>query len=142
MKYTVVTVLGFFARRGGRCGAALYYNPLTETAGPEPDSADRALHYALPAQIFGLSLGAHAAVPTGTADDTVLWEDTVDRTALLGLVLEETARSAGRRREPAAGRVRRHGSIARGVLLSDHWLLTFPDEGTLFVRVDTNLWPF
>jgi hypothetical protein len=141
VKYTLITVVGLLLGAAG-ASAVLYYNPLTESEGPAPDSADRALHYALPGQIFGLSLGEHALLPTGRADDSALWEDTVDRTALLGLVLEDTAD----RPVAVASRLLAGSAdtdlLLRGVLVSDYWLLTFPDEGTLFVRVDTNLWPF
>ena len=32
--------------------------------------------------------------------------------------------------------------LLRGVLVSDHWLVTIPSEGTLFVRAESNAWPF
>jgi hypothetical protein len=32
--------------------------------------------------------------------------------------------------------------LLRGVLVSDHWLVTVPGEGTLFVAADSNACPF
>jgi hypothetical protein len=32
--------------------------------------------------------------------------------------------------------------LLRGVLVSDVWLVTIPNEGTLFVHADSNAWPF
>lgn len=141
MKYVLVILLGL-AIGAAAGGAVLYYNPLTDSEAPQPGPGDRALHYGLPDQMLGLALGENALLPTGSSGDGGLWEDTVDRAALLGLVLEDTTN------RPAAVASRLlAGSpetdlLLRGVLLSDYWLVTFPDEGTLFVRTDTNLWPF
>lgn len=141
MKYLFVMIVGLLLGAAG-AGAVLYYNPLTESAAPEPAAADRALHYDLPAQVLGVSLGERALLPTLEARDTALWEDTIDRTALVGLVLQDD------QNRPAAIASRLLAGSAstdlllHGVLLSDYWLLTLPDEGTLFVRVDTNVWPF
>jgi hypothetical protein len=141
MKYLFVMLLGLLI---GAAGAAtvLYYNPLTESTAPEPEAADRALHYVLPEQVLGVSLGERALLPTLEPRDTVLWEDTIDRTALLGLVLQDAAdRPVAVASRLLAGSARTD-LLLRGVVISDYWLLTIPDEGTLFVRVDTNLWPF
>ncbi|HEX5047681.1 MAG TPA: hypothetical protein VFX89_11210 [Gammaproteobacteria bacterium] len=141
MKYLLVMIVGLLLGAVA-AGAVLYYNPLTEADGPEPAAADRALHYDLSAQMLGLSLGERALLPSLEQRDTQLWEDTIDRTALMGLVLRDDAN------QPVAVASRLLvGSastdlLLHGVLLSDYWLLTFPDEGTLFVRVDTNVWPF
>jgi hypothetical protein len=32
--------------------------------------------------------------------------------------------------------------LLNGVLLHDYWLLTLPNEGTVFVRAESNVWPF
>ncbi len=32
--------------------------------------------------------------------------------------------------------------VLSGVRVNDYWLLTIPGEGTLFLRADTNVWPF
>jgi hypothetical protein len=141
MKYVLVILLGLAIGAAG-AGAVLYYNPLTQSEAPLPGPGDRALHYGLPDQMLGLALGENALLPTGSGRDAGLWEDTVDRAALLGLVLEDSSD-----RPVAVASRLLAGSpetdlLLRGVLLSDYWLVTFPGEGTLFVRTDTNLWPF
>ncbi|HZF30450.1 MAG TPA: hypothetical protein VE907_15140 [Gammaproteobacteria bacterium] len=141
MKYLFAMIVGLLLGAAA-AGGVLYYNPLTESSGPEPAAADRALHYDLPAQVLGVSLGERALLPTLGSRDTALWEDTIDRTALLGLVLQDDAnRPAAVASRLLAGSARTD-LLLRGVVLSDYWLLTIPDEGTLFVRVDTNVWPF
>jgi hypothetical protein len=100
------------------------------------------LRYSLPDQVLGFTLGEHALLPGQAVGDGTLWEDTIDRTAVLGLILNDAAD------QPAAIASRLIAGSAdtdlllRGVLLEDYWLLTIPGEGTLFLRVDTNLWPF
>jgi hypothetical protein len=141
MKYLFVMIFGVLLG-AAVAGAVLYYNPLTESTGPEPAAADRALHYDLPAQVLGVALGERALLPTLGSRDSGLWEDTIDRTALVGLVLQDDAnRPVAVASRLLAGSARTD-LLLRGVVLSDYWLLTIPDEGTLFVRVDTNVWPF
>jgi hypothetical protein len=143
MKYLIVILLGLVLGAAGG-GAVLYYNPLTESAAAPGDVADRTLHYVLPEQVLGFTLGDRALLPTnnGSRDEAGFWEDTIDRTALLGLVLEDpTDRPAAVATRLIAGSAQTD-LLLHGVLISDYWLLTIPDEGTLFVRVDTNLWPF
>ncbi len=141
MKYFVVVLLGLILGAAG-AGAVLYYNPLTAAGESLPEPGDRTLHYVVPDQVLGLTLGDRALLPTGSAEDGPLWEDTVNRTALLGLVLEDATNQAA----AVASRLMAGSAdtdlLLSGVLLSDYWLLTIPDEGTLFVRVDSNLWPF
>jgi hypothetical protein len=141
MKYLLVMIAGLLLGAAA-AGAVLYYNPLTESVGPEPSAADLALHYDLPAQMLGASLGERALLPSLEQHDTPLWEDTIDRTAVVGLVLQDAANRpaavASRLLAGSAGT----DLLLHGVLLSDYWLLTLPEQGTLFVRVDTNVWPF
>ena len=119
----------------------LYYNPLTEAEGPAPDSADRALHYACPANLRPVARRARAFADRHGRRQRVLGRHHRSHGA---------ARLGPRRHGRPAGAVASRllaGSadtdlLLRGVLISDYWLLTFPDEGTLFLRVDTNLWPF
>jgi hypothetical protein len=141
MKYAFVALLGLVI--GAAAGAALiYFNPLTDSIGPALDSADRTLHYDLPGEVLGFTLGEHA-LPLGTTSAADgFWEETIDRTALLGLVLDDADD------KPAAVASRLLAGSAdtdfllSGVLVSDYWLLTIPNEGTLFLRADSNVWPF
>ena len=141
MRYLIVMLVGLLLGAAA-AGAVLYYNPLTQSAAAEPATADRALHYDLPAQVLGVSLGERALLPTLEPRDTALWEDTIDRTAVMALVLQDDAN-----RPVAVASRLLAGSpstdlLLHGVVLSDYWLLTIPSEGTLFVRVDSNVWPF
>jgi hypothetical protein len=122
--------------------AALYYDPLTQTSAPQADAADRALHYGLPGEVLGFRLGDRVVPPGTHQGDDTFWEETIDRTALLSLVLNDA------HDKPAAVASRllavspRTDFLLSGVRVSDYWLLTIPGEGTLFLRVDTNVWPF
>jgi hypothetical protein len=140
MNYAIVGLLGFLIGAAAG-GAAIYYNPLTQARAPA-EVADRALHYALPGEVLDFTLG-EAIVPPGTPKrEAVLWEETIDRTALLFLVLEDA------RDKPVAVASRllavspRTDFLFSGVRVNDYWLLTIPGEGTLFLRADTNVWPF
>jgi hypothetical protein len=140
MKVVFVALLGLIVGAAA-AGTVIYFNPLTESRAPEPDSSDRTLHYDLPGEVLGFTLGEHV-LPPGTARIEGFWEETIDRTALLSLVLD------GADDKPAAVASRLlAGSAATdfllsGVLVSDYWLLTIPNEGTLFLRADSNVWPF
>jgi hypothetical protein len=134
-------VLGFLIGAAA-AGAVIYFNPLTETASPEPAASDRTLRYDLPGEVLGFTLGEHMLPPGAVATGDGFWEETIDRTALLGLVLDNPEG------QPVALASRLlAGSAATdfllsGVLVSDYWLLTIPHEGSLFLRADTNVWPF
>jgi hypothetical protein len=141
MKYFVMAVLGMLL--GMIAGAAvLYFNPLTEAADLDSGSADRALHYALPDQVFDFTFGERAAVVDARLEKNGFWEETINGTALLGVVLADAAG------HPAAVASRLIAGSAdtdlllSGVLLHDYWLLTLPNEGTVFVRAESNVWPF
>jgi hypothetical protein len=141
MKYLFVAVLGLLLGAAG-AGAVLYYNPMTETSAAAPSSTDRVLSYSLPDQVLAFALGGDAAMLGQASRDDSLWEETIDRTAMLGLVLNDSAN------QPVAVASRLMATSAdtdlllRGMLVSDHWLVTIPGEGTLFVRADSNVWPF
>jgi hypothetical protein len=141
MKLAFVAFFGLLIGAAAGC-AVIYYNPLTETSAPEPDATDTALHYDLPGEVFGFAIGERALPPGAARVADGLWEETIDRTALLGVVLD------GPDDKPKAIASRLIAGSARtdfllsGVLVSDYWLLTIPSEGTLFLRADTNVWPF
>ena len=113
-----------------------------EQSAAQPNATDRVLHYSLPDQVLEFAVGEDARLFGQDTGDDSLWEETIDRTAVLGLVLNDAAN------QPAAIASRLMATSAdtdlllRGVLLSDHWLVTIPSEGTLFVRAESNAWPF
>jgi hypothetical protein len=141
MKYLLVAVLGLVLGAAGAV-ATLYYNPLSQRSAASRSAADRVLHYSLPEQVLEFAVGEDARFFGQKTGTDSLWEETIARTAVLGLVLNDGAK------QPAALASRLMATstdtdlLLRGVLLSDHWLVTIPNEGTLFVRAESNAWPF
>jgi hypothetical protein len=92
--------------------------------------------------VLEFSLGEDARFFGQAPGSDSLWEETIDRTAVLGVVLNDS------KGQPAAVASRLIAAspdtdlLLRGVLVSDYWLVTLPREGTLFVRADSNAWPF
>lgn len=141
MKTFFGTVFGIIV--GGAAGLALLYvNPLTLTRAVAPDAADRTLRYQLPQHSLVFMHGDRALLPGTAASDEQFWEETISRTALLSLSLNDAANVPA----AVASRLIQASTdtdlLLRGVLVSDYWLLTIPGEGSLFLRADTNLWPF
>ena len=142
MRYLIVAVLGFVIG-AAVAGAAIYYNPLIAMkSSAQPDVADRVLHYSLPSEVLGFALGEQVVPPGTPRRDGSLWEETIERTAMLSLVLDD----AHDQPTAIASRmlaVSPHTDfLLSGVRVNDYWLLTIPGEGTLFLRADTNVWPF
>ena len=142
MRYLLVAVLGLLIGAAA-AAAAIYYNPLIAAKpSTQTDAADRTLHYSLPSEVLGFALGEQVVPPGTPKHDGGLWEETIDRTALLSLVLEDA------HDKPAAVASRllaispRTDLLLSGVRVNDYWLLTIPGEGTLFLRTETNVWPF
>jgi hypothetical protein len=141
MKYLFVVIVGLVLGAAA-AGALLYVNPLSQKSAAEPSAADRVLHYSLPDQVLEFAVGEDARLfgqPTG---EDSLWEETIDRTAVLGLVLND----GDNRPAAIASRLMSTSAdtdlLLRGVLVDDFWLVTMPNEGTVFVRAESNAWPF
>jgi hypothetical protein len=141
MKYLFVALLGLVLG-AALAGVVLYFNPFSGAAAAQPNATDRVLHYSLPDDVLEFALGADARLFGQEPDDDGLWEEAIDRSAVLGLALKDAADQpvgiASRLMTVSAD----SDLLLRGVLLSDHWLVTIPGEGTLFVRADSNAWPF
>jgi hypothetical protein len=122
--------------------AVLYFNPLTSARPSTPDAADRTLHYQLPEQSLEFTHGDRALLPGASAAENQFWEETINRTALLSLTLND----ANDVPTAVASRLLQGSTdtdlLLYGVLVNDYWLLTIPGEGSLFLQADTNLWPF
>ena len=141
MKYLLVAALGLLIGAAA-AGAAIYYNPFTMTKSAHLDVADRALHYSLPSEVLGFALG-DAIMPPGTPKrDGSLWEETIDRTAMLSLVLDDAHDNPTAIASRLLAVSPRTDFVLSGVRVNDYWLLTIPGEGTLFLRAETNVWPF
>lgn len=141
MKYLVVALFGILLGAAG-AGAVLYYNPLTAREATPSGSPDKTLHYGLPEDALQFLAGARVTLPSWPHGEDALWEETIASSALLAIVLrdEQGAPAAVATRLMAASRDT--DFLLKGALVSDYWLLTVPDEGTMFLRADTNLWPF
>ena len=141
MKYLFVALLGLLVG-AGLAVTVLYYNPFTVHTGAEPAAGDRVLRYSLPDQVLAAAVGEDALLAHRSNAVDSLWEETIDRTAVLGLVLTDESG------QPAAIASRLMTAspstdlLLTGVVLSDYWLVTLPGQGTLFVRSDSNVWPF
>jgi hypothetical protein len=141
MRYLFVAIVGLVLGVAA-ASAVLYFNPLADKAAPQPNATARVLHYSLPDQVLESAIGEDARLFGHDTGRDGLWEETIDRTAVLGLVLNDD------KSQPAAVASRLMATspdtdlLLRGVLLDDHWLVTLPGEGTLFVRAESNAWPF
>jgi len=141
MRYLFVAILGLVLGVAG-AGAALYYNPLAERSAPMPGSTDRKLHYSLPDQVLEFAIGEDARLFGQETGDDSLWEETIDRAGVLGLVLNDGSN------QPAALASRLLSTspdtdlLLNGVLVSDDWLVTIPGEGSFYVHADSNACPF
>jgi hypothetical protein len=142
MRYLVVAALGLLIGAAA-AGAAIYYNPLIATnSSAQPDVADRALHYSLPSEVLGFALGDEVVPPGTPKHDGSLWEETIDRTAMLSLLLDDAHDKPTAIASRLLAVSPRTDFVLTGVRVNDYWLLTIPGEGTLFLRADTNVWPF
>ncbi|HUQ53090.1 MAG TPA: hypothetical protein VM692_12770 [Gammaproteobacteria bacterium] len=141
MKYLLVAIVGLVLGAAA-AGVVLYFNPLADKSAAQPNATDRVLHYSLPDQVLEFAVGEDARMFGQDAGHDSLWEGTINRTAVLGLVLNDAANQpaaiASRLIAPSADT----DLLLRGVLLDDLWLVTLPGEGTLFVSAESNAWPF
>jgi hypothetical protein len=125
----------------GEC-VVLYFYPLSESSAPSPNAKDRVFRYSLPDHVLGFAVGEDARLLGQGMGDDSLWEETIDRTAVLGLVLNDGADQPAAIASRLLSTSAESDLLLRGVLVSDFWLVTIPNEGTLFVHADSNAWPF
>jgi hypothetical protein len=141
MKYLAVAIVGIVL--GAAAAAALlYYNPLTAEVTPPSAGDETVLQYRLPDDALTFEIGERLKLSGLKSADDAFWEETIGRSALLGVTLHDASGS------PVAVASRLLAASAdtdlllKGVLLSDYWLLTIPGQGSVFLRADDNLWPF
>ena len=111
MKYLFVAIVGLVLGAAA-AGVVLYFNPLTAKSAPMPSATDRVLRYSLPDHVLEFAVGEDARLFGQDTGDDSLWEETIDRTAVLGARAERRLESARGAREPAPVDVGRHGSLA------------------------------
>jgi len=141
MRYLFVAIIGLVFGAAA-AGAIVYFNPLLDKSATMPAATDRVLRYSLPGQVLDFAVGEDAQLFGQDAGDDALWEDTIHRAAVLGLVLNDGSN------QPVAVASRllttspRSDLLLSGMLVSDDWLVTIPNEGTFYVHADSNVWPF
>ena len=141
MKYLFVAIVGLVLGAAA-AGAVLYFNPLAAKSAAMPHATDRVLTYSLPDQVLEFALGDDARLFGQDAGDDGLWEETIDRSAVLALVLNDASGQPAALASRLLSTSAETDLLLRGVLVSDVWLVTIPNEGTLFVHADSNAWPF
>jgi hypothetical protein len=141
MKYLIVAIVGLVLG-AALAGVVIYFNPLATKSAPMPNAADRVLRYSLPDQVLGFAVGEDVRLLGHDAGDDSLWEETIDRSAVLGLVLNDASGQPSALASRLIATSDETDLLLRGVLVSDLWLITVPSEGTLFVDADSNAWPF
>ena len=142
MKYLTMTILGFVLG----CALALvgvYYNPFTADSGVIVGVNARVLAYRSPfTEGLAVTHSGQSRLPLTPAAIPELWESTISNSMLTVVVLkDEEDVPVG-----IASRVSQFSEstemLTRGVLVDDDWLVTIAGEGSLFIRADSNLWPF
>ena len=141
MKYLFVAIVGLLLGAAA-AGVVLYFNPLAAKSAPMPNATDRVLTYSLPDQVLEFALGDDARLFGQDAGDDGLWEETIDRSAVLALVLNDASGQPAALASRLLSTSAETDLLLRGLLVSDVWLVTIPNEGTLFVHADSNAWPF
>jgi len=142
MRYLIVTLLGLAAGVAAG-GTALYYNPLTQGGTPPSAAENLVLEYGFPlADSMILTHGGTRALPTVPTDVNELWEGAIKKIMLNAVTLRGPDGSgralATRVSVPSA----QTNLLLTGAPVADYWLVTVPGEGSFFVHVRNNLWPF
>ncbi len=133
MKYLFVAIVGLVLGAAA-AGVVLYFNPLAAKSAPMPSATDRVLSYSLPDHVLEFAVGEDARLFGQDTGDDSLWEETIDRAAVLALVLNDGSNQPAALASRLLSTSAETDLLLRGVLVSDHWLVTVPGEGTLFVR--------
>jgi hypothetical protein len=141
MRYLIVAIVGLVLGAAA-AGVVLYFNPLSESSAPPPSATDRVFRYSLPDHVLEFAVGEDARLVGQDTGDDSLWEETIDRTAVLGLVLNDGTGQPAALASRLLSTSAESDLLLRGLLVSDFWLVTIPSEGTLFVHADSNAWPF
>jgi len=142
MRYLLTLLLGFLLG-ASVAGVGLYFNPFTQTGGPQPDAQDSVYTYGSPVTAaLAFTHGNLSRLPTSPLGIPELWEGTINHGALALLVLGSADGStnaiASRISFPSEGTE----LLLRGAVLTDHWLISVPGQGSLFVSAESNWWPF
>lgn len=138
MKYLWMLLAGCVV--GAAAGAALlYFNPLTDSGDPSLAGFERTLHYTLPEDALVLTHSGALPIERAPFEVEPLWESAVRSTWLAALVLRSESGEPLAVASRIAAPSRRTELLTTGVLADDHWLVSFPGEGSFFVVAETNL---
>ena len=135
MKHLITLILGLVV--GAVLGVGvLYVNPLTTREASRSLEGSWRLEYGSPITSgLAFTYRGDARLTSHPAGVPELWENTINKSILS--VFPITAPNGQR---GVASRVsvpsERTEFLRRGVIVTDHWLITFPDEGSLFVDSD------
>lgn len=141
MKYLVVALTGFLLGAAA-AGVIIYFNPFAAQEAPPPSATARVLRYSLPEHVLEAAVGEDARLLGHDTGDDALWEETIDRTAVLGLVLNDEENRPAAIASRLIATSPESDLLLKGMLLTDYWLVTIVGEGTLFVHARSNAWPF
>jgi hypothetical protein len=140
MKYLAIALLGLLLGAAA-AGAVLYFNPLTAERAPATGNYDGAWRYALPQDALTFERGMGTYLPDEVAPAGELWEKSIQSSALLALRLRDAEGNPSAIASRLLAGSRETDLLLRGLLVADHWLITVPGQGSVFVRAETNVWP-
>jgi hypothetical protein len=141
MKYVLAALLGILLGAAG-AAAALYYNPLTKVR-ESPPTESWMLAYDFPGgSTLALTHAGQLGLPRIPTEVAALWEAAISDVVLNVLVLEDENGAPRALASRISVPSRETDLLLRGFLVSEHWLITVPGQGTLFVDGENNLWPF
>jgi hypothetical protein len=108
-----------------------------------PPKESWALSYDFPGgSTLALTHAGQLGLPHIPPDVEALWEAAITDVVLNVLVLEDENGAPRALASRISVPSQDTDFLLRGFLVSEHWLVTVPGEGTLFVDGENNLWPF
>jgi hypothetical protein len=140
MKYLFATLAGVLL---GMTAAVLvlYYNPLHAREARTAPPPGWTLEYDFPGTAIALTHGGQLELPSIPREIAALWETGISSMILNVLLLEDPSGAP----QALATRVSVPSTdtdlLLRGVIVADHWLVTVPGQGMLFVEGHNNVWP-
>jgi len=141
MKYVFATLAGIFVG-AAIAVAVLFYNPLTEVREASAEES-WTLAYDFPGgSTLALTHMGQLGLPHIPADVGPLWEAAIANVVLNVLVLEDENGAPRALASRVSVPSQETDLLLQGFLVSEHWLITIPGQGTLFVDGENNLWPF
>lgn len=122
--------------------AGLYFNPLTRGESEATDDFDWRLDYGLaPSQSWLFTHDRRLDLPVVPSDAQLLFEQGIRGTMLASMPLADdtglTHAAATRISVPSS----KTEFLRSGLVVEDHWLISVPGRGTLYVHSLNNQWP-